>query len=104
MLRISPLPGVYKLHYVTSTWFGPGGSNNGTFHDPPLIYHLERDAGEREREREAHAVSRQDWWATLAKKNPYDDIGLGAGDGGLGAGGWGGTADPDRYQECHTHA
>ena len=38
--------GNYKLHYVTSSWFGPGGSNNGTFHDPPLIYQIERDPGE----------------------------------------------------------
>lgn len=38
--------GEYKLHYVTSSWFGPGGANNGTFHDPPLIFQIEKDPGE----------------------------------------------------------
>ena len=36
--------GRHKLHYVTSNW--TSGSNNGKFHDPPLIYDLDADPGE----------------------------------------------------------
>eukprot|EP00939_MAST-03C_sp_MAST-3C-sp1_P001955 g1955.t1 len=36
--------GPYKLHYVTSTW--TNGSNNGVFHDPPLIFNVEHDPSE----------------------------------------------------------
>jgi hypothetical protein len=37
--------GSYKLHYVTSSWFGPGGSNNGTIQNPPLIFQIDKDPG-----------------------------------------------------------
>lgn len=36
--------GAYKLHWVTSTW--QAGSNNGVFHDPPLLFNLDIDPGE----------------------------------------------------------
>eukprot|EP00041_Stephanoeca_diplocostata_P002266 m.25001 g.25001 ORF g.25001 m.25001 type:complete len:554 (-) comp13130_c0_seq2:1676-3337(-) len=36
--------GAYKLHWVTSTW--QNGSNNGVFHDPPLLFNLDIDPGE----------------------------------------------------------
>jgi len=36
--------GSYKWHQVTSNW--TTGSNNGKFHDPPLIYHIEHDPSE----------------------------------------------------------
>ena len=36
--------GNYKLHYVTSTYLQP---NNGTFENPPLIFHIEHDPSEK---------------------------------------------------------
>lgn len=33
--------------FVTSTWDGPGGSDNGTFQNPPLLFHLENDPSEK---------------------------------------------------------
>jgi len=40
--------GSYKLHYVTSNYSNPvQGSNNGQFHDPPLIFHIEHDPSEK---------------------------------------------------------
>ena len=35
--------GEYKMHYVTSNFTH---SSQGTYHDPPLIYHIEHDPGE----------------------------------------------------------
>ena len=38
--------GDFKLHYVTSNSVAGGGSSIPTFHEPPLIFHIERDPSE----------------------------------------------------------